>query len=152
MQQIGWSLVTLNVPYKEIMFWGDTAGAEAGIPNPIKLPNGDLVYGAQPLDVLGNRARIVPRFLQAGSPESVAVDVSQVLVTRTPPARLIPKSVIVRRLNAANLLDAGLQALQQNTLMWALWIASDLDAVDSDNPNIIAWLQSIGADPSVILG
>jgi hypothetical protein len=152
MQQIGWSLVTLNIPYKEIMFWGDTPGAEAGVPSPIKLPNGDMVYGAEPLDVLGNRARIVPRYFQAGSPDSIVVDASQVVVTRAAPQRLIPKSVIIRRLNAANLLDAGFQALQQNTLMWAIWLASDIEAVPSDDPRILAWLQAIGADPAVILG
>ncbi len=152
MQQIGWSLVTLNVPYKEITFWGDSPGAEYGLPNPIKLPNGDMVYGAQPLDVLSNRARIVPRWFQPGSPDSIVVDASQVTVTRALPPRQIPKSAIIRRLNSVGLLDVGLQALQQNSLTWGLWLASDIEAVASDNPVILAWLQAIGADPAVILG
>jgi hypothetical protein len=78
--------------------------------------------------------------------------------TFTPPAppppdphRLVPKSVIIDRLNAAGLLQAASTALNADLYTRERWYAADRACVYADDPLVIGLLQSIGADPSVIL-
>lgn len=65
--------------------------------------------------------------------------------------RLVPKSVVVARLIAANKIDAAFQALMSNPGAFARWHAPDRPAVYADDPDAIALLQAIGADPAVVM-
>lgn len=46
MTQIGWSLI--DGSGAEVEYWGDSLGSCAGVPNVVRLPNGDHVHGAVP--------------------------------------------------------------------------------------------------------
>lgn len=82
MEQIGYSLI--DGGGTEIKFWGDSAGAQIGIPNVVRLPNGDDVHcPSANVDYQGYR--LVPRLLQTGSPESIAFDGANIVVTRPAP-------------------------------------------------------------------
>lgn len=63
----------------------------------------------------------------------------------------IPKSIIIERLHAAGKLAAAKAALDSNLLLRERWYAPDRPAVNADDPDTIALLQAIGADPKVIL-
>ena len=68
-----------------------------------------------------------------------------------PPKRTVLKSVIVSRLIAAEKIGAAYQALNSNPEYWARWVASDRPAINHDDPDALAVLKAIGADPSEIL-
>ncbi len=68
------------------------------------------------------------------------------------PKRTVPKSVIVSRLIAAGKIEAAYAALNSDPAAWARWVASDRPAINHDDPDAIALLNAIGADPDVILG
>lgn len=65
--------------------------------------------------------------------------------------RLVPKSVIVSRLIEAGKIAAAYQALNSKPEYWARWVASDRPAINHDDPDALALLKAIGADPAVIL-
>lgn len=67
------------------------------------------------------------------------------------PKRTIPKSVIVSRLIAANKIGAAKAALDASPAAFARWFASDRPAINHDDPDALALLKAIGADPGVIL-
>lgn len=69
-----------------------------------------------------------------------------------PPKRTVPKSVIVSRLIEAGKIGAAYKALNSNPEYWARWVASDRPAINYDDPDALALLMAIGADPDVILG
>ena len=69
----------------------------------------------------------------------------------TPPSRYIPKSVVVQRLIEAGKIDDAYVALSQNPSALARWFSPDQAAIPADSPEAIALLESIGADPAVIL-
>ena len=79
MEQIGYSLV--DGSGNEVDYWGNTLGVIPGIPNPLRLPSGDDVHGLSSTGPVGDYT-LVPRYLQAGTPESIAFDGSIVIVTR----------------------------------------------------------------------
>jgi hypothetical protein len=65
--------------------------------------------------------------------------------------RVVRKSVIVERLQAAGLLEAARAALDAADLYTReRWNARD--AIYADDPTAMALLQTIGADPEAILG
>lgn len=67
-----------------------------------------------------------------------------------PERRLVPKRVIIDRLHAAGLLDAARNALDSAPLYTReRWNARD--AIYADDPESIAFLRAVGADPDVIL-
>ncbi len=67
-----------------------------------------------------------------------------------PERRLVPKRVIIDRLYEAGLLAAARKALDAAPLYTReRWAARD--AVFADDPESIAFLKAIGADPAVIL-
>lgn len=67
------------------------------------------------------------------------------------PKRTIAKSVIVSRLIAANKIADAKRALDANPAAFARWFASDRPAINHDDPDAIALLKAIGADPTEIL-
>lgn len=67
------------------------------------------------------------------------------------PKRTILKSVIVSRLIEAGKIGAAKAALDSNPAAFARWFASDRPAVNHDDPEAIALLKAIGADPDAIL-
>src|SRR5438105_1562477 len=64
------------------------------------------------------------------------------------PRRLVPKSMIVERLNTAGLLAAAKSALDANLYARERWYAPDKPSVFADDLEAVALLQAIGADPA----
>jgi hypothetical protein len=65
--------------------------------------------------------------------------------------RLVAKSLVISRLIEAGKIEAARAALEANTSAYARWWAPDRPAIYADDPEAIALLQSIGADPAAIL-
>ena len=68
-----------------------------------------------------------------------------------PSARKVPKSLIVQRLIDAGKIAAANAALEADPAKKARWYAADHPAIHADDPEAIAFLQAIGADPVAIL-
>jgi XkdW protein len=68
-----------------------------------------------------------------------------------PPRRMVAKSLIISRLIEAGKIEAARAALEANASAYARWWAPDKPAIYADDPEAIALLQSIGADPAAIL-
>ena len=62
MEQIGWSLV--DGQGSEIDHWGDTLGQSRGLPDMLRLPNGDYVYAPSPGGI--QDWALVPRWAERG--------------------------------------------------------------------------------------
>lgn len=85
-------------------------------------------------------------------PGEMTLDEYIVLRDNPPPVlRTVAKSVIVSRLIEAGKIEAAYAALNANPSAWARWVASDRPAINHDDPDAIALLVAIGADPAVIL-
>lgn len=67
------------------------------------------------------------------------------------PPRKVLKSVIVARLITAGKIAQAVQAIQSAPDLFARWTAADKGDVNSDDPDTIAFLQAIGANPAAIL-
>ena len=67
------------------------------------------------------------------------------------PKRMVLKSVVISRLIEAGKIGAAKAALDANPAAFARWFASDHPAVNHDDPDAIALLKAIGADPDAIL-
>lgn len=65
--------------------------------------------------------------------------------------RLVRKSLIVERLNAAGKLAAASAALNSDLYARERWYAPDQPGVHADNPEVLALLAAIGAKPEDIL-
>jgi len=63
----------------------------------------------------------------------------------------IDKTTVHERLIAAGKMDAAYAALMQNSTYFARWFAPGHTYVYADDPDAIALLLAIGADPDVIL-
>lgn len=61
----------------------------------------------------------------------------------------LPKILIIRRLDAAGILETAHDALRANKRLDALWEAAG--AIKANDPDVNAFLTSIGADLGVIL-
>jgi hypothetical protein len=68
-----------------------------------------------------------------------------------PPRRLVVKSLVISRLIEVGKIEAARAALEANASAYARWWAPDKPAIYADDPEAIALLQSIGADPAAIL-
>lgn len=67
------------------------------------------------------------------------------------PRRAVPKSLITQRLIDAGKHSAALAALKADDSAFARWFSPDQPSVYSDNAEVIALLNAIGADPAAIL-
>jgi len=67
------------------------------------------------------------------------------------PRRLVRKSLIIERLQAAGKLAAAKTALDGNLYTRERWYAPDQPAIYGDDPEALALLKAIGADPEAIL-
>ena len=65
--------------------------------------------------------------------------------------RLVTKSLITSRLIEAGKIEAARAALEADASAYARWWAPDKPAIYADDPEAIALLQSIAADPAAIL-
>jgi hypothetical protein len=65
--------------------------------------------------------------------------------------RMVRKSVVQARLIEAGKMNAAYAALTSNSAHYARWFAPDHPEVYADDPDAIALLQAIGADPEAIL-
>lgn len=63
MEQIGWALIDGNGA--EVQHWGDTLGVCAGVPDVVRLPNGDFVHCPQPGSV--HDCKLLPRYAERGA-------------------------------------------------------------------------------------
>lgn len=68
-----------------------------------------------------------------------------------PERRLVRKSLIVQRLHEAKLLTAAQAALNADPYARERWYAADRPAIYADDPEAVALLIAIGADPQAIL-
>jgi hypothetical protein len=104
------------------------------------VPAGDAVYSA---------------WLDDGHlPTRIAsmADLEDVLrAANVPPYHRVAKSTIVRRLQEAGKLAEASAALNADLYARERWYAPDRPAVNADDPEALALLQAIGADPAVIL-
>jgi CTP:molybdopterin cytidylyltransferase MocA len=66
--------------------------------------------------------------------------------------RKVRKSVVQARLIAAGKMDAAYAALTQMPAAFARWFAPDRPEVYADDPDALALLAAIGADPEEIMG
>ena len=85
MEHIGWSLIDRNG--LELQHWGDTPGQIAGVPNDLRLPNGDIVCGAT-AGAVGEWA-LVQRWYSYGDQPGVAFDGQIVIVSARPTVALV---------------------------------------------------------------
>lgn len=67
------------------------------------------------------------------------------------PSRLVRKSLIIERLAKVGKLEDASKALNADIYARERWYAPDRPAVRADNPEVIALLKEIGADPADIL-
>lgn len=65
--------------------------------------------------------------------------------------RKVLKSTVVARLIGAGKIDAAFAALQANKGAFARWFSPDHPAVYADDPDALALLAAIQADPAVIM-
>lgn len=65
--------------------------------------------------------------------------------------RLVSKSLIIDRLNAAGKLTAAKAALDSNLYARERWYAPDKPAIHADDPEALTLLTGIGADVDAIL-
>lgn len=68
-----------------------------------------------------------------------------------PPKRQVAKTVIQQRLDDAKLLGAAMTALMARPEAFARWLNQKFPAVDFDDPEALALLEAIGADPDVVM-
>lgn len=153
MEHIGYSLI--DEAGEELQFWGDISGQTQGLPDFVRWPSSDQTH-CPALGQTNNGARIVLRQLNqiVGTPasQSIACDGAQIIVTRiTPPISVqISKSTIIDRLYAAGKLSDAYAAFGSLDLYTQQRWNSRV-SVNSDDPDTILLLESIGADPDVIL-
>lgn len=74
-------------------------------------------------------------------------------LNRPPPPerRLVMKSLIISRLIDAKKISAAKAALDSDASAYARWWAPDRPSIYFDDPDAIALLKAIGADPDAIL-
>lgn len=113
--------------------------------------------GAGDLEVLRDNALAASldpddlNFVEMDDAEYAPLLAAQIASDKATQPRLVPKSLIVSRLHAAGLLAAASEALNADLYRRERWYASDKPAIYADDPEALALLQAIGADPAVIL-
>lgn len=104
----------------------------------------ELGYSSIRLDVLTGVSEQINKWIADGG---VPAPYKPVVADR----RLVPKSLIVERLNAAGKLAAAKSALDANLYARERWYAPDKPAVYADDPEVLSLLAAIDADHEVIL-
>lgn len=127
-----------------------------------RLPNGDSVsplivgwtsgdYAVLPVsefvDPKGKRRVGEPSYPLINGVVTESFDVRDVAVERP----MVRKSTVQDRLIAAGKLEAAYAVLTSNPIYFARWFVSDHPEVYCDDPDALALLHAIGADPNVIL-
>lgn len=67
------------------------------------------------------------------------------------PRRQVLKAVVEQRLIEAGLMDAAFAALSSSGVLFVRWYSRISDSVFFDDPDALALLDAIGADPEVIM-
>jgi hypothetical protein len=67
------------------------------------------------------------------------------------PRRQVQKALVEQRLIEAGLMDAAFAALSSSGVLFARWYSRISDSVFFDDPDALALLDAIGADPEVIM-
>lgn len=68
-----------------------------------------------------------------------------------PPTRTVPKSLVMSRLVDAGKIGEAFTALMGEPALFARWFSPDRQVVNSNDPDTIAFLKSLGVDPDAIL-
>ena len=100
----------------------------------------------------GKIGLVFPDFMEGFAEEELAEDDQELVSFLNPPAppRLVPKRIIVDRLHAAGKLEAAKAALDAQPLYTReRW--NSRDSVYATDPDTVALLKAIGADPDSIL-
>jgi hypothetical protein len=174
MQQIGWSLVKDGA---EIMHWGDAIGACSGVPDLIRMPNGDHVHCPQP-GAVQDHALVARYGERGGSGVSVQADkvVVGVSVTSADVEAEKARRLALFTFNGAAFdfvddkgsesniqgayslaFSAIIQGKQAGDLRWADpasdfgWIAHDNSIVTMDAPTVIEFGKAAAAYKSKLI-
>lgn len=73
------------------------------------------------------------------------------LVEAPVPRRMVPKSLVQSRLIAAGLMDEAHAALMASPVLFARWFAPDQPHVYADDPDVVVFLASLGADVEAVM-
>jgi len=68
-----------------------------------------------------------------------------------PPRRLIRKTLVKQRLIDLGLMDAAFGVLVSQPVCFARWFDMDYPEVYADDPDALALLEAIGADPAQVM-
>lgn len=68
-----------------------------------------------------------------------------------PERRAVPKSLVISRLVDAGKINEAFTALMDDPALFARWFSPDRHAVNSDDPDTIAFLEALDVDPDAIL-
>ena len=131
--QIGYSLVDKNGT--KLQFWGDVAGQCVGIPNVIKLPNGDEVH----CPALGplQQWKLVPRLLAFDSKASAVFDGSNMVITRA-------LSQMDYQVAVESLVNQTAQSRQYDSgISLAGYVASTVPQWAAESQAFIAWRDQV---------
>ena len=90
---------------------------------------------------------------QIGDSYDSTIGFSRALPPPSPPEppRTVRKSLIVQRLHDAGKLAAASAVLNSDIYARERWYAPDQPSVRADNPEVLALLAAVGADPVTIL-
>lgn len=94
---------------------------------------------------------LVTRIVSEAELDEVLVLAGQGQRAPHPPKRQVLKSVIISRLIAAGKIADARAALESDAAAYARWWAPDRPAINFDDPEALALLRAIGADPDVIM-
>ena len=77
---------------------------------------------------------------------------SVITIREAPPVRRkISKALVHQRLIEAGKMEAAKAALDSNAIAFARWFAPGYDEVFADDPDAVALLKAIGADPDAVM-
>lgn len=117
--------------------WGDVSDWVEVEPNRWhKYANGERIENSPEIMLMGD-ITIEEHFKTLKNPSS--------------PKRTVAKSTIVSRLIETGKIEAAYAALTADPAAWARWVASDRPVINYDDPDAIALLNAIGANPDEIL-
>jgi hypothetical protein len=68
-----------------------------------------------------------------------------------PPPRTVPKSLVMARLTDAGKIHDAFTALMDDPALFVKWFSPDIQVVNSNDQDTIAFLNSLNVDPDAIL-
>jgi hypothetical protein len=68
-----------------------------------------------------------------------------------PPPRTVPKSLVMARLTDAGKIHDAFTALMDDPALFVKWFSPDVQVVNSNDQDTIAFLNSLNVDPDAIL-